>query len=413
MKYKMLKFVLVECILLVAPRFVKAEPTAGVLCKCEVVSCGPCESEVDVKFYSAKCGENLERVKSCKKPVCEAVPNQDQCFAELGMDKKAERIATSAGEAKPSARAPSSEPRSGYTEIGKVDAVMGHASVFRDNQSVKIVASDMKIFENDRITTDSGARVKIIFNQSNDEIHVIPNSNVFIQKFMHQGDNEEHDEYKKTIVKLDFGKIRIRLSKDGEKYDHEKNIFEVKTKTAVAGVRGTDFVMSYDENTKISEVATLSGAVEMSAQNAGESSGSAAFVSAGESCRTTVNLDFSELSGVKKLDAKTLKLLDSATEVQKLSSHTKKPVEEGSTQRDAKNSSICHLPAADFKECAWFCEGNPAHEKKCRVDLKDVNCVRKMCGANGTWISPTRMPSSESDRCDGAVPVKQPCGNFW
>ena len=187
----------------------------------------------------------------------------------------------------------------------------------------------------------------------------------------------------------------------------------MKTKTAVAGVRGTDFVMSYDRESKASEIDTLSGAVEMTAQNASETSGDPILVSAGEGCSTSVKLDFSEISGVKKLDAKTLRSLDQLTEVNEIgtnASHEKVREEELS----ARNSSICQAPSADFKECAWFCERNPKNEKKCRTDLKDVSCIRKMCGANGLWISPTRMPSSESTQCHGgAEPIKGPCGTYW
>ena len=36
-------------------------------CECKESTCGPCEIETGTTFYSAKCGADLSRVKSCKK----------------------------------------------------------------------------------------------------------------------------------------------------------------------------------------------------------------------------------------------------------------------------------------------------------------------------------------------------------
>lgn len=379
----------------------RADQKSTIDCKCEVLTCGPCESEIDIKFYSSKCGENLDRMKSCKKSVCEAVPNQDKCFAELGIENKNQKQA----EAKAKK---SRQPASDTNSIGVIETSIGKAKIFRDNQPTQDSVKGLKIFENDRIATDEDSKIKVVFTQTKDELHINASSSVFIQKYLHPNESEDNPEYKKTVIKLDLGRVRIRTSKTAPKYDHERNTFEVKTKTAVAGVRGTDFVVSYDEHDKASVVQTLAGAVEMSAQNSGESSGHPVLVSAGEACHTNLTADFSEIAQAQKIDAKDLKVLAQMTEV--------KEVENVAREVAAKAqdpSAVCHEPQADFKECAWFCEGNPKKESRCRTDLKDVSCIRKMCGANGEWILPTRMPSSESGQCNGKAPVKGPCGNYW
>ncbi len=373
-------------------------------CKCEVLECGACESELDIKFYSEKCGENLTRMKSCKKSVCEPVANQDKCLADLGLPSKNTKHAE---KLKTRERKPANESEA----IGTIETVIGKAELQRLNQKSQLCFKGQQVNEDDRIITDSESRVKVVFTKTKDELHVNPDSNVNIQKFLHPNDQAEVAEKKKTIIKLDLGKIRVRISKATQKYDNEKNTFEVKTRTAVAGVRGTDFVMSYDEVSKTSDLQTLAGAVEMNAQNAGEATGHAILVSAGEACTTNVQADFSELSKVRKIDTKSLKLLDQSTEVKEVDLSSIK--ENMKSHNVEAENSICRSPAAEFKECAWFCEGNPKKEKDCRTDLKDVSCVRKMCGANGQWISPTRMPSSQSKQCNGRAPIKAPCGSHW
>ncbi len=374
---------------------------AIVTCKCEVLECGPCENEIDIKFYSDKCGDNLTRMKSCKKSVCEAVSNQDKCFAEHGIEKDKLKVV---GE-----QASVRQPANIVQPIGFVETVIGKAELHRLNQKAQLCTKEQEVFEDDRIITEHDSKIKVVFTKTKDELHINADSNVIIQKFMHPNEPDDHPEVKKTIIKLDLGKIRVRISKGRVKYDHDKNTFQVKTKTAVAGVRGTDFVMSYDEFSKASDLQTLAGAVEMNAQNSGELSGLAILVSAGEACRTNVTAEFSEITALRKMDAKALRILDQTTEVKEVEAEN---LALKAHSLEASNS-ICRSPEADFKECAWFCEGNPKKESRCRTDLKDVSCVRKMCGANGQWILPTRMPSSQGGQCSGKSPVKGPCGIFW
>ena len=373
-------------------------------CKCEVLECGPCETEIDIKFYSEKCGDNLTRMKSCKKSVCEAVANQDKCFSDLGIEQNNFKKAQT-----PELR--SRTPASDVLPIGFVETSFGKPQIIRTNQKTQFATKGFNIFEDDRILTDNDSKLKIQFTKTKDELHINANSNIFIQHYLHPTDLEENPEYKKTLIKLDLGKIRIRVSPGPEKYDRVKNTFEIKTKTAVAGVRGTDFVMSYDEVTKASGLQTLTGAVELSAQNASETNGLPVLVTAGEECQTSYKAEISELMSVKKLDAKSLRLIDQATEVKEFKGAASKDSVKG--QGLQASNSVCNTPSAEFKECAWFCEGNPKNEGKCRTDLKEVSCIRKMCGANGQWILPTRMPSSQGKQCSGKLPVKGPCGDFW
>jgi hypothetical protein len=59
-------------------------------------------------------------------------------------------------------------------------------------------------------------------------------------------------------LSLERGKIRATVE---QKYDGDKNKFNVKTPTAVAGVRGTDFLTSFNTESQKSNVITFSGVV--------------------------------------------------------------------------------------------------------------------------------------------------------
>jgi hypothetical protein len=48
-----------------------------------------------------------------------------------------------------------------------------------------------------------------------------------------------------------------------QEYDGEKSKFIIKTPTAVAGVRGTQFITMYDAKTKVTEIITLRGQVAL------------------------------------------------------------------------------------------------------------------------------------------------------
>jgi hypothetical protein len=61
-----------------------------------------------------------------------------------------------------------------------------------------------------------------------------------------------------TLMHLLGGKVRALVS---EYYAGGKGSYGIETKTAVSGVRGTEFIMAYDAGTQLTEVLGLGGAV--------------------------------------------------------------------------------------------------------------------------------------------------------
>jgi hypothetical protein len=108
-----------------------------------------------------------------------------------------------------------------------------------------------KVFPGDTITAGPDSRAKIVMSDKN-VLNISPDSKMTIEKYTN-GANDKNVE-----LKVEYGKIRASVE---QKYDGEKSKFNVKTPSAVAGVRGTDFLTSYNAGTKQSQVITFSGTV--------------------------------------------------------------------------------------------------------------------------------------------------------
>ncbi|MGZ3727274.1 MAG: FecR domain-containing protein, partial [Pseudobdellovibrio sp.] len=99
----------------------------------------------------------------------------------------------------------------------------------------------------------SDSRAKVVMWDRN-ILNILPNSKLKIVKLS----NSEAD--KNVHMNLIEGRVRAEV---GDHYDNKSSKFEIKTATAVAGVRGTRFITSYEPTAKVTEVVTLSGVVTL------------------------------------------------------------------------------------------------------------------------------------------------------
>jgi len=76
---------------------------------------------------------------------------------------------------------------------------------------------------------------------------------------------------------LDYGQVRGSVSKvpAGAKVESKKPRFVVRSRSAVLGVRGTEFVMAVDQGSQMAQIHTLEGAVDVAADEGGLLSGKA------------------------------------------------------------------------------------------------------------------------------------------
>lgn len=104
-----------------------------------------------------------------------------------------------------------------------------------------------------RTAADSGAR--LIMNDDT-VINIAENGRILIDRlYKRPGDGTFE-----TLLKVFEGKIRAVVS---EYYGRPHAKFQIETPTAVSGVRGTEFIVSYDSKQDRSEIVGISGTVEV------------------------------------------------------------------------------------------------------------------------------------------------------
>lgn len=107
---------------------------------------------------------------------------------------------------------------------------------------IKRAKIGQKVFPSDTIITAKNARAKIVMIDKN-VINVSPESQVTIENY----EFEPGKKKKNVLLNVIYGKVRNKVN---QKYDGKDSKFQVKTKSAVAGVRGTDFLVSQPPPTR-------------------------------------------------------------------------------------------------------------------------------------------------------------------
>lgn len=118
-----------------------------------------------------------------------------------------------------------------------------------------------KIYEGDGVTTAADSRAKIVMSDRN-VLNVSPDTKMSIAKY----ENDAASGKKNVELKLDAGKVRSNVE---QTYDGEKSKFQIKTPTAVAGVRGTQFLAGFDSKTQSTSIVTFKGSVTLTTMGPG------------------------------------------------------------------------------------------------------------------------------------------------
>lgn len=126
-------------------------------------------------------------------------------------------------------------------------------NVFIERLKGEVVKAKIKsvIYPGESVYSEPGATAKIVMSDRN-IINVLPNTKFKIEKYVNDGKD------KSVGIKLNQGRLRADVN---EKYDGEKNKFEILTPVAVVGVRGTQLVVSYDPAVNATEIVTFAGEV--------------------------------------------------------------------------------------------------------------------------------------------------------
>ena len=136
---------------------------------------------------------------------------------------------------------------------GVFRVVKGNVQVKSPNGKMSKARLGQKVFPKDTIITDKDSRAKIVMIDEN-VINVSPASEIVFDKYEYEPEKAKKD----VLIDVIYGKVR---SKVNQKYDGANNKFRVKTPSAVAGVRGTDFFTSFNKANNTSSVVTFEGEV--------------------------------------------------------------------------------------------------------------------------------------------------------
>lgn len=374
---------------------------AGDSCECPKLSCDKeCEVEQSVTFYSEKC-ESGAKVRSCARPTCLKLDP----YPAMCLKKEASNNSSLPDSRQPASLETNEQPAVVKKKVGIVEGLVG--------QSWRIEAGELKaplalgsiVNETETVKTGSSSRLEIRFDDGN-LITLSENSEVKLSELVISDDENKRN----ALLHLLKGKIRSKVIK---KYKGANKQFRISTKSAVAGVRGTEFVVELEDNQSSDErttrVSTFEGAVELR----GEGRAQKALIGKGETAA------FVERGFSSRMDGEDFLQKAYMTSVRKLSDSEKSRLNKDTLISSSKSASrniasenlsgVCQSPKAEFNQCRWKCDKNPKGESTCRTDIPEVNCVRSVCKADGTWEDATRLPASYGHYCEPEKVVVGPC----
>lgn len=139
---------------------------------------------------------------------------------------------------------------------GVFTVVKGKVTIQRaGKKKARKVKVGTKVYAKDTITAKKDSRAKVIMVDKN-ILNISPKSKMQISEY----EFDPKTNKKKVMLNLMYGKVRSTVK---QKYDGEKNVYRVKTPSAVAGVRGTDFFVNFNARSRQSQVVTFEGQVQV------------------------------------------------------------------------------------------------------------------------------------------------------
>jgi hypothetical protein len=156
-------------------------------------------------------------------------------------------------------------------EVGTVAAFDGSAQIGRRDAWITATAG-AAVQRGDELLTGQPGHMRIVF-QDDTVLTIGDDSRVVVDKQVFDPSRGQTQ----SVLGLLQGKVSALVS---EYYKRPGATYEIKTATAVAGVRGTEFVVTYDPRDDRTEVAGLSGTVEV--RGAFDRSGRGVFITAQE-----------------------------------------------------------------------------------------------------------------------------------
>jgi len=139
-------------------------------------------------------------------------------------------------------------------EVGTVAIAQGTAEIGRAGTSTP-AAVGMAVMRGDELRTGSPGQLRVVF-QDNSVLNLAEDTRIVVDEQVFAPDQGRFW----STVRMLQGKVRAAVS---DYYRQPGAAYELETPTAVAGVRGTMFTVSYDPAAASTEVVGIDGIVEV------------------------------------------------------------------------------------------------------------------------------------------------------
>jgi hypothetical protein len=141
---------------------------------------------------------------------------------------------------------------------GVIATLDGTAEIGRNgNWAPAVIGATIEV--GDTIRTGRPGRVRISFRDDS-VVNVGDDSQLVIDESVFNPDRGEV----RSVLELLNGKVRAIVS---EHYQEPSASYEIRTVTAVSGVRGTDFIVVHEPSTKVTKVVGVSGLVDVNSSS--------------------------------------------------------------------------------------------------------------------------------------------------
>jgi hypothetical protein len=170
---------------------------------------------------------------------------------------------------------------------GQIEVAKGEVQISSPKQELRLGTIGSKVCSGDTVISGPAARVRLKMEDGN-ELNIAPDSKIALENYQF----EPAQNKKKVLLNVLQGKVRAATKQENmyndKSTDGAANSFQVKTKTAVAGVRGTDFLTSYDPKSGASQVVTFKGTVAVGQPGPGGQILNAVAVKAGQTTSSSI-----------------------------------------------------------------------------------------------------------------------------
>ncbi len=146
--------------------------------------------------------------------------------------------------------------------VGKIDSIKGNVSVISSGGRVLKALVENTFYVGDTFQTKAESKIKLTFFEGSNTIVLGPDTVFSILAASTIKEAAVSSNKKVSKFNLTRGDVRAILKERSYNIE-EGESFEIQTPTAIAGVRGTIFVVNFDDATQETSVATLRGRVNL------------------------------------------------------------------------------------------------------------------------------------------------------